>query len=238
MVEGHLNQGNFDSEVIKLGSKLVDASIELHRHVMNNFLPSAVKFHYQFNLRELSNITQVCPPRAAVFDICEGRETCHGNHICFMHHTGCSKKTCAGSSPSAPFVLHRRACAFADFIMSIVVQGLLRMNKDYYREPVKVVRLWVHECERVLADRMINDTDMTKFNEFRVTVTKKYFDDVNQVNTGSLYRPAVLSYCCNQPCLSSHYLCCEHAEFSQVLHAGHCMHRTSCTQTPHTLLWH
>ena len=59
MVEGHLNQGNFDSEVVKLGPKLVDASIELHRHVMNNFLPSAVKFHYQFNLRELSNITQV-----------------------------------------------------------------------------------------------------------------------------------------------------------------------------------
>ena len=75
MVEGHLNQGNFDSEVIKLGSKLVDASIELHRHIMNNFLPSAVKFHYQFNLRELSNITQVCPPLAAVFDICEGKQT-------------------------------------------------------------------------------------------------------------------------------------------------------------------
>ena len=62
------------------------------------------------------------------------------------------------------------------------MQGLLRMTKDYYREPVKVVRLWVHECERVLADRMINDTDMTKFNEFRVTVTKKYFDEVNQAS--------------------------------------------------------
>ena len=59
MVEGHLSQGSFDPEVAKLGPKLVDASIELHRHVMNNFLPSAVKFHYQFNLRELSNITQV-----------------------------------------------------------------------------------------------------------------------------------------------------------------------------------
>lgn len=58
MVDGHLSQGSFDSEVAKLGPKLVDASIELHRHVMNNFLPSAVKFHYQFNLRELSNITQ------------------------------------------------------------------------------------------------------------------------------------------------------------------------------------
>lgn len=64
-----------------------------------------------------------------------------------------------------------------------VVQGLLRMSKDYFKEPVKVVRLWVHECERVLADRMINDTDMTKFQDFRVTVTKKYFDEVNQVSS-------------------------------------------------------
>ncbi len=59
MVDGHLQQQGFDAEVIKLSGKLVDATIELHRHVMNNFLPSAVKFHYQFNLRELSSITQV-----------------------------------------------------------------------------------------------------------------------------------------------------------------------------------
>ena len=59
MVDGHLQQQGFDSEVVKLSGKLVDATIELHRHVMNNFLPSAVKFHYQFNLRELSSITQV-----------------------------------------------------------------------------------------------------------------------------------------------------------------------------------
>jgi len=78
-------------------------------------------------------------------------------------------------------------CVCKSMYEGAVAQGLLRMTKDYYREPVKVVRLWVHECERVLADRMINDTDMTKFNEFRVTVTKKYFDDVNQVNKGSLH---------------------------------------------------
>ena len=63
-----------------------------------------------------------------------------------------------------------------------MLQGLLRMTKDYFKEPVKVVRLWVHECERVLADRMINDTDMAKFNDFRVTVTKKHFDEVNQAS--------------------------------------------------------
>ncbi len=37
IVNGHL-QG-FQEEVSSLGSKLVDATIELHRHVMNNFLP-------------------------------------------------------------------------------------------------------------------------------------------------------------------------------------------------------
>ena len=60
-----------------MSTKLVDATIELHRNVMNNFLPSAVKFHYQFNLREMTNMTQ----------------------------------------------------------------GLCRMMKEYYREPIKVSRL-------------------------------------------------------------------------------------------------
>eukprot|EP00891_Asterochloris_glomerata_P002883 jgi/Astpho2/2883/Aster-01037 len=127
MVDGHLQQQGFDSEVIKLSGKLVDATIELHRHVMNNFLPSAVKFHYQFNLRELSSITQ----------------------------------------------------------------GLLRMSKDFYKEPIKVVRLWVHEAERVLSDRMISDVDMVKFSEFRVNVTRKYFDEVNQTEVEA--RPLLFS---------------------------------------------
>lgn len=55
------------------------------------------------------------------------------------------------------------------------------MSKDFYKEPIKVVRLWVHEAERVLSDRMISDVDMVKFSEFRVNVTRKYFDEVNQV---------------------------------------------------------
>lgn len=38
MVEVHL-AGGFVEEVKNIGSKLVDATIELHRHVVNNFLP-------------------------------------------------------------------------------------------------------------------------------------------------------------------------------------------------------
>eukprot|EP00201_Polytomella_parva_P017476 CAMPEP_0175071536 /NCGR_PEP_ID=MMETSP0052_2-20121109/19298_1 /TAXON_ID=51329 ORGANISM="Polytomella parva, Strain SAG 63-3" /NCGR_SAMPLE_ID=MMETSP0052_2 /ASSEMBLY_ACC=CAM_ASM_000194 /LENGTH=4543 /DNA_ID=CAMNT_0016338719 /DNA_START=12 /DNA_END=13643 /DNA_ORIENTATION=- len=111
IIDGHIS--GFDADIAKMSNKLVDATIELHRAVMNNFLPSAIKFHYQFNLRELSNLAQ----------------------------------------------------------------GLCRMLKEYYRDPLKVARLWVHESERVFRDRMINEADLTKFDEFRAVVAKKYFDD-------------------------------------------------------------
>lgn len=85
----------------------------MHVQVMNNFLPSAVKFHYQFNLRDLANIAQ----------------------------------------------------------------GLCRTIKEYYKDSTKMARLWVHECDRVFRDRMVNEADMAKFDEFRMAVTKKFFDD-------------------------------------------------------------
>lgn len=43
---------------------------------------------------------------------------------------------------------------------------------------LQAVRLWIHECERVFRDRMVSDADAAKFDEFRVAVTKKYFEDV------------------------------------------------------------
>jgi len=59
IIGGHLSQGNFENEVVRLGPALVDAMLDLHAAVTNTFLPSAVKFQYQFNLRELSAIAQV-----------------------------------------------------------------------------------------------------------------------------------------------------------------------------------
>eukprot|EP00227_Mantoniella_beaufortii_P011774 CAMPEP_0197579874 /NCGR_PEP_ID=MMETSP1326-20131121/3768_1 /TAXON_ID=1155430 /ORGANISM="Genus nov. species nov., Strain RCC2288" /LENGTH=4505 /DNA_ID=CAMNT_0043143449 /DNA_START=243 /DNA_END=13760 /DNA_ORIENTATION=+ len=111
IIEGHLR--NFDPDVAKYGPRIADASIELHGLVANTFLPSAVKFHYQWNLRELSNITQ----------------------------------------------------------------GICRTASEFYNNPANLCRLWVHEVERVFSDRMVNANDITKFDEMRVTVTKKYFED-------------------------------------------------------------
>ena len=61
IIGGHLGQGNFEAEVARLGPALVNATLDLHVAVTSNFLPSAVKFQYQFNLRELSAIAQVGP---------------------------------------------------------------------------------------------------------------------------------------------------------------------------------
>lgn len=64
ILEGHFAQGGFAREIKSMVPRLVDATIDLHRNVSNSLLPSAVTFHYQFNLRELSNISQVraCSP--------------------------------------------------------------------------------------------------------------------------------------------------------------------------------
>lgn len=59
IIGGHLSQGSFEAEVVRLGPTLVDATLDLHAAVVNTFLPSAIKFQYQFNLRELSAIAQV-----------------------------------------------------------------------------------------------------------------------------------------------------------------------------------
>eukprot|EP00741_Cyanophora_paradoxa_P016051 tig00000042_g15496.t1 len=56
ILHGHLQR--FDTAVSGLAERMVSASLDLHRNVAETFVPTAVKFHYQFNLRELSAIFQ------------------------------------------------------------------------------------------------------------------------------------------------------------------------------------
>ena len=58
------------------------------------------------------------------------------------------------------------------------------MTKDFYKEPEQVVRLWVHECERVLADRMVSKADLDKFADMCAKATRKHFADIPQVGLG------------------------------------------------------
>lgn len=50
---------SFLPEIRRFGPLIVDATIALHRTVCTKFLPTAVKFYYSFNLRDVSCIFQV-----------------------------------------------------------------------------------------------------------------------------------------------------------------------------------
>lgn len=52
-------QLKFDKAVINLGEPLVHTAISLHQKVASTFLPTAIKFHYNFNLRDIANIFTV-----------------------------------------------------------------------------------------------------------------------------------------------------------------------------------
>ncbi|XP_051008480.1 dynein axonemal heavy chain 11 [Acomys russatus] len=53
-----LQQQAFCPLVLKTGPSLIQATIALHQMMTQSFVPTAVKFHYSFSLRDLSNVFQ------------------------------------------------------------------------------------------------------------------------------------------------------------------------------------
>ncbi|XP_019507533.1 PREDICTED: dynein heavy chain 11, axonemal [Hipposideros armiger] len=54
----HFQQQAFGPSVLRSGPTLIQATIALHHMMTHTFLPTAIKFHYLFNLRDLSNVFQ------------------------------------------------------------------------------------------------------------------------------------------------------------------------------------
>ncbi|XP_025715360.1 dynein axonemal heavy chain 17 isoform X2 [Callorhinus ursinus] len=100
--------------VQRMSSQLVASALALHQKVTATFLPTAIKFHYVFNLRDLSNI----------------------------------------------------------------FQGLLFSTVEILRIPLDLVRLWLHEAERVYGDKMVDEKDQETLRRVTIASTKKFFDDL------------------------------------------------------------
>ncbi|XP_047143157.1 dynein beta chain, ciliary isoform X1 [Hydra vulgaris] len=58
ILSGHLTMFGFSSAIQKIADRVIDAAIVLNTKITMSFLPTAFKFHYVFNLRDLSNIFQ------------------------------------------------------------------------------------------------------------------------------------------------------------------------------------
>uniref|UniRef100_A0A8C5WIH4 Dynein axonemal heavy chain 17 n=1 Tax=Leptobrachium leishanense TaxID=445787 RepID=A0A8C5WIH4_9ANUR len=108
----HLKVGNFPTPLQKTSLQLVNLALALHQKVTSAFLPTAIKFHYIFNLRDLSNI----------------------------------------------------------------FQGILFSTPDCLKTPQDLVKLYLHESNRVYRDKMVEEKDFDLFDKIQTEMVKKYYD--------------------------------------------------------------
>ena len=55
-MQGRFDPASFSTEVMEVASRLVPATITLWSRVAARMLPTPAKFHYLFNMRELSKV--------------------------------------------------------------------------------------------------------------------------------------------------------------------------------------
>ncbi|NXP60283.1 DYH17 protein, partial [Chloropsis cyanopogon] len=116
ILQQHLARQKMPTPIQKMQPKLVAAALALHQKVATNFLPTAIKFHYIFNLRDLSNI----------------------------------------------------------------FQGLLFSTPECLKTPVDLVRLWLHEAERVYGDKLVDEEDQYSFKKVMADISKASFQELNE----------------------------------------------------------
>lgn len=55
---GHMEAQEFSKEMCKVSERIVQVALKVQKNVTQAFLPTAIKFHYTFNLRDMANIFQ------------------------------------------------------------------------------------------------------------------------------------------------------------------------------------
>ncbi|XP_054427204.1 dynein axonemal heavy chain 9 isoform X2 [Pteronotus mesoamericanus] len=112
----HLKLGNFPASLQKSAPQLIHLALTFHQKIAATFLPTAIKFHYIFNLRDFANI----------------------------------------------------------------FQGILFSSVDCIKSPQDLVKLYLHESNRVYRDKLVEEKDFVLFDKIQREVVKKIFDDIEE----------------------------------------------------------
>jgi len=128
-LNGHLKR--FKSTLQEQANQIVRSSILLHQTVTASFRKTAINFHYEFNLRHLSNI----------------------------------------------------------------FQGLMLSDPARFQEPDKLVKLWLHECERTYGDRLVSYEHLKTYKDGIFDIVKKSFTKFNFARYFQGNTPENLLFC-------------------------------------------
>ncbi|XP_064351341.1 dynein axonemal heavy chain 9 [Camelus dromedarius] len=112
----HLKLGNFPASLQKSVPQLINLALTFHQKIATTFLPTAIKFHYIFNLRDFANI----------------------------------------------------------------FQGMLFSSVECIKSTQDLVKLYLHESNRVYRDKMVEEKDFDLFDKIQAEVVKKIFDDMDE----------------------------------------------------------
>uniref|UniRef100_A0A4W6G5D9 Dynein axonemal heavy chain 17 n=1 Tax=Lates calcarifer TaxID=8187 RepID=A0A4W6G5D9_LATCA len=108
----HLKGEGFSAALQKSCPTLVQLALALHQRISTTFLPTAVKFHYIFNLRDLSNI----------------------------------------------------------------FQGILFCTGECLKAPPDLLKIYLHECNRVYRDKLVEEQDFQVFDKLQADTVKKFYE--------------------------------------------------------------
>ncbi|CAF1053630.1 unnamed protein product [Adineta steineri] len=112
------NERNFSNDIISIVEKSISATRILWQTIKGKFLPTPAKFHYIFNLRDLSRIWE----------------------------------------------------------------GILQIDSEQCQNDIEqYLQLWKHECTRVLADRLILNTEKEWFRKEQFKIAKQTFGDIYKI---------------------------------------------------------
>jgi dynein heavy chain, axonemal len=128
-LSGHLKR--FRSTVSEYAVTIVRASLMIHQAVCEKFKKTAINFHYEFNLRHLSNI----------------------------------------------------------------FQGMMLSDPARYPEPDRMVRLWIHECERTYGDRLVSFDHLKLYRDSMFEIVKKNFTKLQFSKYFQGATPEALIFC-------------------------------------------